>query len=378
MIPMTAYADAGFDNASYQGCYDAQTAKSNGASFSITKLTELNANRNAGLRMAAYDFARPEYGYSAIQSADNFDSKASQYGIVHAGVIPVIDWEPGGGRANDVAWAKMWLDRVSQYWGTKPLIYMSANTITLADWSPVANANYGLWVAGYPRGYAGDRLRDPGAPPYSLGPWPFAAAWQYSSSGNVPGVGNAVDVDWFYGDAVTWAKYANASIGSANNPVTPNNTPSTGAPTADPDTLATNVIRGEYGNDPQRRALLGDKYAAVMAIVNRRLVYGQAATTGGSCVVVRGGDTLSGIANRTGYQPYSAWHGYRSGNPNVIYAGETVCYGGASRTEQSGRYIVISAGDNLWNHFGANSYAVARANGIPNANMVRSGQVIRY
>jgi lysozyme len=383
--PSVAYADAGFDNASYQGCYDASTAKANGASFSITKLTEgpgydnpyagcqIGANRSAGLRMAAYDFARPDL-YGAYQSADHFNATAESLGLVHAGVIPVLDWEPSGGMKRDVKWAYDWLARVESYWGTKPLIYMSASTIAMADWSGVANADYGLWVAGYPRGYEGERLRNPGAPPYDLGPWPFAAAWQYSSSGNVPGVGNAVDVDWFYGDAVTWAKYANATPGTSNNPDTSTTTPADGAPTADVDTLATEVIRGVYGNDPQRRRLLGSRYDEVMALVNTRMggvspdasgayyvkpgdylskiwphdwrrvaglngitwpytIYpGERLVTdsgvqpsGGRVWWVHHGDTLSSIASYLGV-PVSSIHGYRSGDPNLIYPGEALNY----------------------------------------------------
>nr|WP_181414149.1 hypothetical protein [Bifidobacterium indicum] len=31
------------------------------------------------------------------------------------------------------------------------------------------------------------------------------------------------------------------------------------------------MVRGEYGNDPQRHALLGNRYDEVMAVVNERL-----------------------------------------------------------------------------------------------------------
>ena len=386
LTPGVAWADAGFDNASWQGCYNAQAARDSGASFSITKITEgtgyvnpaadcqLAANRAAGLRMGAYAYARPEYGNSPEAEADHFNAQANARGLVHAGVIPFLDWEPPAPHNRDTDWAKRWLDRVSAYWGTKPIIYMQASNITAGDWRAVAGADYGLWVAGYPRGYQGERLRDPGAPPYSVAPWPFAAAWQYSSSGHVPGVGTAVDVNWFYGDAATWAKYANAPVGTQPNPVSPSPTPAQGAPVGDANTIATAVIRGDYGNDPQRHALLGDRYAEVMAVVNERLrgnsgggtgsgVYvvrpgdclsavfggswptvaringlrapytiypGQRLSTGGGhgggrSVTVRRGDTLSGIAARLGI-PQGQIHGYRSGNPGLIYPGETLNY----------------------------------------------------
>ncbi|MCX8687049.1 GH25 family lysozyme [Bifidobacterium sp. B4142] len=385
LTPGVAWADAGFDNASWQGCYNAQAARDSGASFSITKITEgtdyvnpaadcqLQANRAAGLRIGAYGYARPERGNSPEAEADFFNAQAQARGLVHAGVIPFLDWEPPASQRGNTAWAKRWLDRVASYWGTKPIIYMSASTISAGDWRAVAGADYGLWVAGYPRGYTGERLRDPGAPPYSVAPWPFAAAWQYSSTGHVPGVGTAVDVNWWYGDAQTWAKYANAPIGTQPNPVSPSPTPAQGAPVGDASSIATAVIRGEYGNDPQRHALLGNRYDEVMAVVNERLrghgggtgsgVYvvrpgdslsavfggswptvaringlrapytiypGQRLSTGGGhgggrSVTVRPGDTLSGIAARLGI-PQSRLHGYRSGNPGLIYPGETLNY----------------------------------------------------
>lgn len=52
------------------------------------------------------------------------------------------------------------------------------------------------------------------------------------------------------------------------NPVTP--------PSADTDTLARAVIRGEYGNGEERKRRLGAKYAAVQARVNQILAGGSA------------------------------------------------------------------------------------------------------
>lgn len=387
LVTGTAYADVGFDAASYQGCYNAQAAVNDGARFSFIKITQGNyyrnpyrdcqfkASRDAGLRLGAYGFA--DTSISPQADAALFNSEADRMGLIGTGVLPVLDWEPK--QPSNVAWAKTWLDIVAAHWGTKPLIYMSASTIHMADWTPVASADYGLWVAGYPRGYTGDRLRNPGSVPYSVAPWAFAAAWQYSSSGSVAGVGSAVDVDWFYGDAVTWAKYANAPISTVTHPAT--STPpshvapaqTTTTPTGDANVLATAVIRGLYGNQPQRQKLLGSRYNEVMAIVNRRLSGG--ITSSGSYVVrpgdylskvwpnswraiaalnglrppytiyagqtlrtsggtaastgrrytVRPGDTLGAIARRLGVST-GAIHGYRSGNPNLIYVGETLTY----------------------------------------------------
>lgn len=387
--PGIAYADMGFDAASYQGCYDAQATVNAGARFSFVKLSEgtgytnpyatcqLNANRAAGLRMGAYHFADVA-GLSPQSEANKFLNVARANNLIGAGVIPVLDWEPAGNLKAQVWWARQWLDTVAAAWGAKPLIYMSASTIHMADWSSVADSDYGLWVAGYPRGYAGDSLRDPGAVPYSVAPWPFAAAWQYSSSGNVPGVGGAVDVDWFYGTAATWAKYANAPIDTVTNPATPkpstNVSPvqTTTTPTGDANALATAVIQGLYGNQPQRQRLLGSRYAEVMAIVNRRLSGG--ANTG--YYVVRPGDYLSKVWPE-GWRTIASLNGLRS--PYVIYAGQQLITSGQG-AHDTGAYT-IRGGDTLSriaSRLGTTVAHLASLNGIGNINMIYAGTTLRY
>ena len=390
MAPAIAQADAGFDAASYQGCYNAHAAVQAGARFSFIKLSEgtgyvnpyagcqLNASRDAGLRRGAYHFADVG-GLSPQAEADNFINVARANNLIGAGVIPVLDWEPAGNLKAQVWWAKAWLDRVAAAWSTKPLIYMSASTISMADWTPVSSADYGLWVAGYPRGYAGDQLRDPGSVPYSVAPWSFAAAWQYSSSGAVAGVGNAVDVDWFYGDAGTWAKYANAPIGMVTHPATstppahlaPVQTATT--PTGDANALATAVIQGLYGNQPQRQKLLGSRYAEVMTIVNRRL---NGAVTSSGSYVVRSGDYLSKVWPQT-WPAIAALNGLRP--PYTIYAGQTLRTSGGAAASTGRRYTVRS-GDTLG--------AIARRLGVPigaihsyrsgNPNLIYVGETIAY
>ena len=385
-----AHADVGFDAASYQGCYNAQAAVNDGARFSFIKLSEgtgyvnpyagcqLNASRNAGLRLGAYHFADVA-GLSPQTEASNFITVARARNLIGTGVIPVLDWEPAGNLKAQVWWAKAWLDTVSAAWGTKPLIYMSASTIHMADWTPVSSSDYGLWVAGYPRGYAGDRLRDPGSVPYSVSPWPFAAAWQYSSSGSVAGVGSAVDVDWFYGDAVTWAKYANAPVSTVTHPaasnptVTVKPTQTTTTPTGDANALATAVIQGLYGNQPQRQKLLGSRYAEVMAIVNRRLT-GRPTSAPSSYYIVRSGDYLSKVWPNN-WRTIAALNGLRS--PYVIYPGQRLRTTGGGST---GRHVTVRSGDTL--------SSIARRLGVStgsirgyrsgNPNIIYPGEKLNY
>lgn len=396
-IAPCAMADTGIDTASYQGCWDGAQAKSSGVNFAFIKLNQgtgyvnpyatcqVNAARANGIREGAYDFASPQTS-SPEAEADKFVAEARARGMVGR-AIPVLDWEPsapGGYWGKQTWWALRWVNRVKSTWGVNPMVYMSAAMIPTGDWSAVVATNAGLWVAGYPRGYMGDRLRDPGSVPYSVSPWPFAAAWQYSSSGSVGGVSGAVDVNWFYGDAVTWAKYAGAPASSVTSNATtpPPNNKTNGAPVADANTLASAVIRGEYGNDPQRRQLLGSRYTEVMAIVNRRLSGSGVTTPSGNtgyCVVVSSGDTMGAIASRTGRTPASAWS-VPSGNINRIWPGQRVCYGGSTASNVGARTVgashVVTAGESLWKIYGSGWPAAAQRNGLRAPYTIYPGQVL--
>ncbi len=396
-IAPCAMADTGIDTASYQGCWNGAQAKASGVQFAFIKLNQgtgyvnpyatcqVNAARANGIREGAYDFASPQTS-SPEAEADKFVAEARARGMVGR-AIPVLDWEPsapGGYWGKQTWWALRWVNRVKSTWGVNPMVYMSAAMIPTGDWSAVVATNAGLWVAGYPRGYAGDRLRNPGAVPYSVSPWPFAAAWQYSSSGAVGGVSGAVDVNWFYGDAVTWAKYAGAPASSVTSNATtpPKNNKTNGAPVADANTLASAVIRGEYGNDPQRRQLLGSRYTEVMAIVNRRLSGSGVTTPSGNtgyCVVVSSGDTMGAIASRTGRTPASAWS-VPSGNINRIWPGQRVCYGGSTASNVGARTVgashVVTAGESLWKIYGSGWPAAAQRNGLRAPYTIYPGQVL--
>lgn len=396
-IAPCAMADTGIDTASYQGCWNGAQAKASGVQFAFIKLNQgtgyvnpyatcqVNAARANGIREGAYDFASPQTS-SPEAEADKFVAEARARGMVGR-AIPVLDWEPsapGGYWGKQTWWALRWVNRVKSTWGVNPMVYMSAAMIPTGDWSAVVATNAGLWVAGYPRGYMGDRLRDPGSVPYSVSPWPFAAAWQYSSSGSVGGVSGAVDVNWFYGDAVTWAKYAGAPASSVTSNATtpPKNNKTNGAPVADANTLASAVIRGEYGNDPQRRQLLGGRYTEVMAIVNRRLSGSGVTTPSGNtgyCVVVSSGDTMGAIASRTGRTPASAWS-VPSGNINRIWPGQRVCYGGSTASNVGARTVgashVVTAGESLWKIYGSGWPAAAQRNGLRAPYTIYPGQVL--
>lgn len=196
----------GVDVSSYQG-----VGTGDGNDLVICKATEGGAYvdptcdghyqraKSKGQLRGVYHFARPDLNPNgAIEEADFFVNNIKGY-IKDA--ILVLDWECA---TWNVAWAKQWLDRVYSKTGVRPLIYMSASVVTSYDWSSVAKANYGLWIAGYPNKY---NVVNPSRPkedemPYSTGAWPFVAMWQYTSSAGT------LDRDIFYGDRNAWNAYA--------------------------------------------------------------------------------------------------------------------------------------------------------------------------
>jgi len=121
-------------------------------------------------------------------------------GYLHDAIL-VLDWESAQNAAYNqhVNWVLPFAAYIYAQTGIRIVIYMSASVLKLADWSPLVNNNYGLWIAGYPD------LRSSFTLPdfiYSTSPWPFYAIWQYTNSNG------ALDRDYFNGNAAAWDAYA--------------------------------------------------------------------------------------------------------------------------------------------------------------------------
>jgi len=143
-----------------------------------------------------YHFARPDLGNSAEAEADWF---IKVIGEIREGELLCLDFEPQW-NGNPVVWSKNFLDRVaSRLNGYKCPIYLNQSQITSWDWSPVANAGYGLWVAAY--------TYDPTINTFPTGAWPFACMQQWTNKQIVPGISGGVDGDVFFGDLVAFKKY---------------------------------------------------------------------------------------------------------------------------------------------------------------------------
>lgn len=166
--------------------------------------------KSLGKKLGVYHFARPDLRNTATAEADWFVRETKGY---HKEAILILDWESGD--LGNVTWAKSWLDRVYEKTGVKPVIYMSASVMRSYDWSSVANADYGLWVANYGsnNGTAQESVFDR----YPLKYWSFYALWQYTSTGKLSGYSGNLDLNYFSGDKEAWDKYAGGSSSSSNN-----------------------------------------------------------------------------------------------------------------------------------------------------------------
>ena len=213
---------------------------STGAQFVICKATQgttfvdpscdrhYQIAKRLGLKLGVYHYAS---GGDPVAEADFFVRNIKGY-IGEA--ILILDWEKTqNGRYHEHAsWCLRFLNRVKELTGVKPLVYMSASVIKVADWSKVVSGDYGLWVAGWPDN------RDSWDIPdfrWDVKPWPFYALWQYTSSGG------HLDRDVFMGDTVAWDKYANPSGNPAPSP-----TPTPAPARKSNEDLATEVIRGDW------------------------------------------------------------------------------------------------------------------------------------
>ena len=176
--------------------------------------------KSLGKKLGVYHFARPDLGNTAEAEADWFLKETKGY---HKEAILILDWEQKA-LNYPVSWAKAWLDRVYEKTGVKPVLYIQASALS-QDWSAVAKADYGLWVANY--GSNNGTAQESVFNKYPLKHWSFYALWQYTSKGRLNGYNGNLDLNYFSGDTSAWDKYAGGS-------------PSSGQQSQESDTQTTN------------------------------------------------------------------------------------------------------------------------------------------
>ena len=275
----------------------------------------------AGQGVGVYHFAHTEN--NALSEANYFIDNTRGY--IGKGIVPILDWEPSA--PWDTGWALTWLRTVEAAWGTKPIIYMNQSTENSYNWDSVVAGNYGLWIAAYTLGYTPIYGFNPPAAQPTLYHWPFAVAWQYTSTGYVGDWGGALDLSVVYGDLDTW--YAYAGSGQVAPTPTPQPTPQPSTPDTTCDTDCVVIQSGQYVS-----MFWADWWNVSVPSGNPSVVYpgdrvchngGGNSATMSRTYVVQAGDTLSGIAAWLGVSMYNIT-GYGSGNMNLIYPGEVLYY----------------------------------------------------
>lgn len=333
-----------------------------------------------GKKLGVYHFANNSDN-TPEQEADWFVNNTRGY-IGKA--IPILDWEDNV--KSDVAWALKWLQLVEKAYGCKPLIYMSESTVNSYDWSSVANANYGLWVAKY-RDKNVDYNYDmsmAGRNP-AVNYWKFYALWQWTDVGRLNGYNGNLDCDVFYGDNSAWDKY----IGNETPQLEENNTTPVVIPAQDLSTIAYTVKKGdtlseiakEYGTTVNEIASLNNISNPNIIYVGQYLVIpttSNANISTATTYTVKNGDTLSGIANKFGttYQKLAEINGIS--DPNKIYAGQVLKIVGTS--SNATRTYTVKSGDNLTKiakQFNTTVDSLVSKNGIKDKNKIYVGQVLK-
>lgn len=254
-------------------------------------------------------------GNSAVAEADFFVDNVAGY-IGRA--VLALDWESADNpRFGNGAWIDAWVRRVYERTRVWPVIYIQASA--LGQLSAYVREHCGIWVAQY----ASNAVTGWQSRPWNYGVYGEAMR-QYTSTGYISGYTGRLDLNYFRGEKWQWDAYATGERdGGADRPA---------------------------GGASVRQ-----------------------------CVAVASGDTLSGIAARTGLQPWTAWTGYASGDPGLIYPGEIVCYGGSvSVSESAARTHTVVPGESLWAIFGADWARVAALNGLSNPSLIYPGQILRY
>lgn len=276
----------------------------------------------AGKKLGVYHFA--DGNSSGVAEADYFVDNIQGY-IGEA--ILVLDWETDAVNCGP-GYAKAFLDRVQARTGIKPMIYMSGSVVNEWDWSAVVAGDYGLWVAYYSKDSCDGYWPD--APMYPISDWAGAAMLQYTSGGYLPGWGDRLDLNVFYGDHAAWDAYAGGGTGVTPQP----------QPTPTPEAQENAQNTGTY--------------------------------------IVQSGDTLSAIADRYGttYQHLAAINGIA--DPDLIYPGDVIVIDGVAFG--SGQTYTIQSGDTLSDiagRFGTSVAHLAALNGIENPDLIYAGDTIR-
>jgi len=177
---------------------DWASVRRSGVSFAMIKATEgatrddpwferdWKAAATAGLYRGAYHYARPVDGSAATDATHFLDVVGPLDG--REDLPPVLDLEENGGLDPDAlaTWVVEWIDTVHQRTGRLAIIYTRPHFWTDGMAGTERFGDSPLWYAHH------TEAADPGP---LFGGWRAWALWQWSATGNVPGISVVVDLD---------------------------------------------------------------------------------------------------------------------------------------------------------------------------------------
>ena len=386
-MPAVALADLnGIDVSSYQ---TSDVTARVAADFAIVKTTQGTSyvNPRANTQIANAQATGKEIGIYHYAGGGNPEAEADFFinnsaGYIRKAVL-VLDWESNQNASwGNTDWATRFVNRVKARTGVTPMVYVQASAVWQVQGA--RNAGAGLWVAQYasmnPTGYQSS--------PWKYGAYGEAMR-QYTSNGVLPGYSGRLDLNIFAGDRTAWRKYANPS-GSMATVTTPAPTPKpSGIDYNDLATRTLRGEFGNLPQRKTNldTAYGSGTYDKVQAIINSRYNVGTSTnqnkvTYSGISHRVQRGETISSIAARYGKYPLSAWK-VPSGNINQIYVGQIVTYGGGSYSTSSGsgaRRVTVRSGDTLSriaSRLGV-SYTQIHGYRSGNPNVIYPGEVLYY
>lgn len=212
----------GPDVSSWQGDVDWKTVHNDGASFGITKATEgisyVNPYAAAEWEEMGNEFkCRVQYHYARpVKNAATDEAAFFLANVLplKEGDIIALDLETDsrdGPFTNGAYWANRWMESVEARVGFPPMLYCNGGIIRdpsqrFMDLPDIGQHN-GLWLASWQEVF-----------PAAVKPWDTVALWQFTNSGNVPGIGGFVDLNIFNGTLETMLRYGKPAEVSGGNP----------------------------------------------------------------------------------------------------------------------------------------------------------------
>jgi len=204
----------GIDLSSHNGTVDFKKVAAAGVKYVWIKVTEGSTHQNpgfqkkfddareAGLIVGAYHFGRPDTHYKLPndweKESTNFLLQLEKAGIEYGDLVPVLDVEKGMKTDDNYncRWSLNWLERVGAETNTRPLIYTARWAWQLYIMKAKKElqkeiASYPVWLASYNSGVE---------PKRKTKLWNEWDVWQWTGSGDVPGVKGRCDQNWMAGD----------------------------------------------------------------------------------------------------------------------------------------------------------------------------------